>query len=343
MKLELKSIMVISVFFSLASSIYTMHLDNAYAQERGPLTVAPFKGVYSVGQTVLLFGKVNTTFTAGSSVTIKVTNPNGQTYQNTNVQVDQNGTYTYQFKLEGDQATVLGVHTVEATYQSLKATGTFEVKAKPSLQLSASKSTYEWGDTVVLNGTVTPRLIEPLQIRISNPNNVIWKFFAVSPDKILSDGTFTAEIGELSGKLSIPGKYRVDASYAGNLASTSLEFSVVATGKVSPGRFMLVDQSGKGIDKIAVGQQVLVQADIRNNQQEKQQYAYLVLITDSNGFTVSISWIQGTLPVNETLSAAQSWVPDGAGTFKIQIFVWKSVSVPEILGKTLARTVTVTA
>ncbi len=343
MKVELKSILTVSVLLSLASSIYTMHLNSVYAQERGPLTVAPFKGVYSVGMTVLLFGKVNTTFTAGSSVTIKVTNPNGQTYQNTNVQVDQNGTYTYQFKLEGGQASILGVHTVEVTYQNLKATATFEVKEKPALKLNVSKNTFDLGDTVVLTGTVSPRLLEPVQIRIFNPNNVIWKFFAVSPDKIPADGTFTAEIGELSGKLSIPGKYRVEATYAGNLASTSLEFDVVAKGKVTPGRFMLVDQSGKALDKVAVGQQVLVQADIRNNQQEKQQYAYLVLITDSNGFTVSLSWIQGTLPVNETLSAAQSWVPDVAGTFTIKAFVWKSVADPEILGKSLERTVNVTA
>ena len=343
MNSERRSMLAISLLSAFAFSLYTMHMGNAYAQAEPPLTVAPFKGVYSVGMTVIVFGEVNASFTPGSNVAVKVTNPNGQTYQNVNAKLDESGSYTVEFKLEGSQAVVVGIHSVEATYQSLKATASFEVKEKASLKINADKSSFNLGDTVVITGTVTPRLVERVEIRIYNPDNVVWKFFAVTPDRIRTDGTFSVEVGELSGKLSIPGKYRVEASYAGNIASASLQFDVKTSGKVTPGRFMLVDQSGKQMEEIFVGQQVLVQADVRNNLQEKQPFAYLVLINDADGFTVSLSWITGTLPASETLSAAQSWIPDNAGRYTVKVFVWESVSNPNPLTTKVPETsVTVT-
>jgi len=74
---------------------------------------------------------------------------------------------------------------------------------------------------------------------------------------------------------------------------------------------------------------------------EKQPFAYIVLITDVDKITVSISWITGTLPDGETLSAAQSWVPDSEGRFNVRAFVWKSVNEAEVLGKALETTITV--
>jgi hypothetical protein len=315
----------------LTMSLYVVSLSDVYAQVEPPLTVSPFKGVYSVGMSVTLFGDVTGSFTPGSNVALKVTNPNGQTYQNANAKLDENGSYTLEFKLDGGQATVVGTHSVEATYQSLKATASFEVKDKASLKVNADKSTFDLGELVVLTGTVTPRLLEPVEIKIYNPDNVIWKFYAVSPDKIRTDGTFRAEVAELSGKLSVPGTYNVEVSYADGTASTSLKFNVKSTGKVTPGRFMLVDQSGKQLEEIFVGQQVLVQADVRNNLEQKQPFAYLVLINDGDGFTVSLSWITGTLPSGETLSAAQSWIPDNAGRYTVRVFVWEDVASPNPL------------
>lgn len=342
MKNQLRSIPV--VFLLSTFSLYTMYADNAYAQEeQPPLTVAPFKGVYSVGMTVIVFGKVTGSFTAGSNVAIKVTNPNGQTYQNANAPLSDTGSYTHEFKLEGSQATVLGVHTIEATYQSLNANASFDVMEKASLTISIASSNLDLGDKVIITGTVTPRLVERVEIRIFNPEDVVWKFSFVPPDRIRNDGTFTAEVGELSGKLSIPGKYRVEATYAENTATDSLEFEVGVSGKVTPGRFMLVDQSGKQLEEVFVGQQVLIQADVRNNLQDKQPFAYLVLITDADGFTVSLSWITGTLPSGETLSAAQSWIPDNAGRYTVKVFVWESVANPNPLTtKVPETTVTVT-
>jgi len=337
---KLRSVLAISLLSTFAFSLIT-NANNAYGQAEPPLTVVPFKTVYSVGMTVTLFGQVTGSFTVGSSVTVKVTNTGGQAYQNANAKLDESGSYTFEFKLEGAQAT-MGVHNVEVTYQNLKATATFEVKEKASLKINVEKNKFDLGEIVVITGTVTPRLLEPVEIKIYNPDNVVWKFYAVSPDKIRNDGTFRAEVAELSGKLSKPGKYKVEATYADRTASASLQFDVGVSGKVTPGRFMLVDQSGKQLEEFFVGQQVLVQADVRNNLQEKQPFSYFVLINDAEGFTIALSWITGTLPPGETLSAAQSWIPDNAGRFTVKVFIWKSVSEPEPLGKALERAVRVT-
>ncbi|MFQ5969681.1 MAG: hypothetical protein ACE5J2_04210 [Nitrososphaerales archaeon] len=342
MKSKARNMLVISLFSTFAFSLYVTEL-NTYAQEPPPpLTVAPFKGVYGIGMTVILFGDVTGSFTPGSDVEITVTNPDGQSYQNANAKLDETGSYSYEFTLEGSQATVLGVHTVETRYQGLKATTSFEVRQKAVLTISVEKNTFDLGDQVTIIGTVTPRLIDPVEVKIYNPNGAVWKFIAVSADKIRADGTFIGEAGELSGKLSIPGKYKVEAEYADGTATAMLEFNVVASGTVTPGRFLLVDQSGKGLEDIFVGQQVLVQADIRNNAQEKQPFTYFVLINDADRITISLSWITGTLPVAETLSAAQSWIPDEPGSYTVKIFVWESVSNPSPLGKSLEMTVTVT-
>jgi len=342
-KPKLRSILAISLLSVFVFSLYSMYLDYAYAQQKPPLSVAPFKGDYAVGMTVTLIGEVTGSFSANDPVSIKVTNPNGQTYKDATAKLDEAGSFTLQFKLEGAQASVVGVHTVEATYKSLKANASFEVKEKPTLTINVAKNSYNLGDVVTVTGKVTPRILSPVEIRIYGFNNTIWKTIAVDADKIRTDGTFSIDVGELSGRNAQPGKYRVEASYAEKLATASLTFDVKVSGKVTPGRFMLVDQSSKPLEEIFVGQQVLIQADVRNNLQVKQPFAYLVLINDADGFTVSLSWITGTLPASETLSAAQSWIPDNAGRYTVKVFVWESVSNPNPLTTKVPETsVTVT-
>lgn len=321
-----RGFLVISLLLTMITSLTAVNM-HVYAQEE-PLAVFPFKGVYSVGMIVTLIGDVSGSFTANDNVSIKVTNPSGQTYQNANAPLDEEGSFTFQFKLEGSQASVLGVHTVEAAYKSFKANASFEVKEKPTLTISLDKTTYDIGDVVIISGKVSPRILDPIEIKIYGFNNTIWKFVPVPAQRIANDGTFTIEAGELLGKNVKAAQYRLEASYADGLATASLRFDVKVSGKAVVGRLMPVDQSGKQLNEIFTGQQVLVQADVRNNLEERQPFAYLVLIKDIDGITVSLSWITGTLPAGETLSAAQSWVPTVAGTFTVEVFLWESVTTP---------------
>ncbi|MFQ5941156.1 MAG: hypothetical protein ACE5KA_05600, partial [Nitrososphaerales archaeon] len=169
--------LAVSFLITLMGWLGTLNID-IYAQEE-PLTVFPFKGVYSVGMTVTLFGDVTGSFAEGDDVSVKVNNPNGQTYQNAIAKLDDTGSYTFEYKLEGAEASVLGVHTVDATYKSFNANTSFEVKEKPALTISLDKQTYDLGDFVTISGKVTPRLLEPIEIRIFGFNNTIWTFVPV--------------------------------------------------------------------------------------------------------------------------------------------------------------------
>ncbi|MEM2759575.1 MAG: hypothetical protein QXU32_08320 [Nitrososphaerales archaeon] len=310
----------------LALMTYPVALNaNVYAQQEPPLSIAPFKRVYSVGMTVTLIGDVSGTFTAGENVSVRVTNPNGQTYQNANARLDEEGSFTFQFKLEGAQASVLGNHTVEVTYKTFNASTVFEVRERPTLSVSVDKTTYDLGDVVTISGKVAPRILEQIEIRIYGFNNTVWKFVPVNAEQIRADGTFTVEAGELLGKNVKPGQYRLEASYADRLATASLQFNVKASGKAVVGRLALVDQSGKSMREVLMGQQVLVQAEVRNNLDERQPFAYLVLIKNSDGITESLSWLSGSLPPSESLSAAQSWVPVNRGSYTVQVFLWDDV------------------
>ncbi|MGI0008228.1 MAG: hypothetical protein ACRD92_01250 [Nitrosopumilaceae archaeon] len=80
-----------------------------------------------------------------------------------------------------------------------------------------------------------------------------------------------------------------------------------------------------------VDTQVQITADLTNNQDRIQSFAYLVQIQDENGVTVSLSWIAGALEPGQFMSPSQSWTPTNLGKYTAQIFVWESVDNPDAL------------
>jgi hypothetical protein len=80
-----------------------------------------------------------------------------------------------------------------------------------------------------------------------------------------------------------------------------------------------------------VDTQVEITADLTNNQDRTQSFAYLVQIQDENGVTMSLSWITGSLEPGQFMSPSQSWTPTSLGRYTAQIFVWESVDNPDAL------------
>ena len=80
-----------------------------------------------------------------------------------------------------------------------------------------------------------------------------------------------------------------------------------------------------------VDTQVQITADLTNNQNRVQPFAYLVQIQDENGVTVSLSWITGSLEPGQFMNPSQSWTPTNLGKYTAQIFVWESVDNPDAL------------
>jgi hypothetical protein len=58
-----------------------------------------------------------------------------------------------------------------------------------------------------------------------------------------------------------------------------------------------------------------------NHQEVSQEYAFIMQITDEEGFVTYISWQQGTAESGSAVEIATLWTPEDAGTHTVEIFV----------------------
>ena len=102
-----------------------------------------------------------------------------------------------------------------------------------------------------------------------------------------------------------------------------------------------VDSFGNTLDTISVDSQIQLAADVTNNQDKAQEFAYLIQIQNESGVTVSLDWIAGSLTEGQSLSPASSWTPTEAGTYEVTAFVWESIENPTALSPTATIAITV--
>jgi hypothetical protein len=88
----------------------------------------------------------------------------------------------------------------------------------------------------------------------------------------------------------------------------------------------ITDSNGNLISSVKTGQQVQITTTLQNTQQQDQPFVYLVQITDKDDIVVSLSWITGILTPMQSVNASQSWQPDKADTYTIQVFVWNTIN-----------------
>jgi len=127
-----------------------------------------------------------------------------------------------------------------------------------------------------------------------------------------------------------------------DIEATSLIGTIVPPLERAPAsNLRVVDAFGNSLSKVSVDQQVQITADLANGQDREQAFAYLVQIQDSNGVTVSLAWITGSLSPGQSFSPALSWIPQSAGTYTATAFVWESVDNPTALSPPVETTITV--
>jgi len=78
---------------------------------------------------------------------------------------------------------------------------------------------------------------------------------------------------------------------------------------------------------INVDQQVQISADIINNQEKSQNFAYLVQLKNENGIVVFFGWVVGELNPHQKFNPSLSWIPKESGEFTAEIFVWEGFPV----------------
>jgi len=90
-----------------------------------------------------------------------------------------------------------------------------------------------------------------------------------------------------------------------------------------------------------VDEQIMIMADISNNQDVQQNFAYITQVKNDKDIVISLSWLTGSLSPRQSFSPAQSWIPNESGNYHIQVFVWESITNPEALSPPLSMTVNV--
>ena len=90
-----------------------------------------------------------------------------------------------------------------------------------------------------------------------------------------------------------------------------------------------------------VDEQIMIMADISNNQDTQQNFAYITQVKNDRDVVISLSWLTGSLSPRQSFSPAQSWIPTEPGTYHIQVYVWESIDHPSALSPPLSMIVNV--
>ena len=90
-----------------------------------------------------------------------------------------------------------------------------------------------------------------------------------------------------------------------------------------------------------VDEQIMLMADISNNQDTQQNFAYITQVRNNDDVVISLSWLTGSLSPRQSFSPAQSWIPTESGIYHIEVFVWESIDNPSALSPPLFMTVNV--
>ena len=95
-------------------------------------------------------------------------------------------------------------------------------------------------------------------------------------------------------------------------------------------------------DKIHfVDEQIMIVADISNNQDTQQNFVYITQVKTDEDVAISLSWLTGSLSPRQSFSPAQSWIPTEPGTYHIQVYVWEGIDHSSALSPPLSMTVNV--
>jgi hypothetical protein len=127
-----------------------------------------------------------------------------------------------------------------------------------------------------------------------------------------------------------------------DITATSLIGTVVPPLERAPAaNCRVVDAFGNSLSSVSVDQQVQITCDVANGQDREQPFAYLIQVQDSDGVTVSLAWITGSLSPGQSFSPALSWIPTAADAYDITAFVWESVDNPTALSPPVDTAITV--
>jgi len=120
-----------------------------------------------------------------------------------------------------------------------------------------------------------------------------------------------------------------------------IDSAITSTKLLENSQIILSDSLGNRLLSFSPNNQMQMVGTITNDQNFKQKFVYLFQVKNSNDYVESISWIQGELSPKQSLNISQSWIPKKSGIYKIETFVWNSLSNPMILAPVMSTSIVV--
>ncbi len=96
------------------------------------------------------------------------------------------------------------------------------------------------------------------------------------------------------------------------------------------------------LTELREGGPVIIQSELRNHGKQNHALTYLVKVNDEDGVTVFIDSVRGFSESGESIAASIKWIPEQAGNYKIETFVWSDLNNPSTLASPQSMIVTVT-
>jgi len=93
----------------------------------------------------------------------------------------------------------------------------------------------------------------------------------------------------------------------------------------------LTDTTGAPVIAPEAGKMLLVQANITNEDAVEHSFVFLAQVKDENGVVIHLAGSGGTIAAGAAMTPFVSWTPPAAGTYTVEVYVWKSLPEPEPL------------
>ena len=207
---------------------------------------------------------------------------------------------------------------------------------------------------------LNPEAVDNFEVKVwssDSPSGITLTVEETQPASGIFEGTvfFGLDVSSGGHRLNVQEGDTVTARYTDNTlpepysqgdsetitATTIIGTIVPPLERVGIESLRAVDATGTTLSTVTVDQQIQITSDLTNKQDKDQPFAYLVQIQDAEGVTVSLSWIDGSLTPNQSLSPSVSWTPTETGTYTVTVFAWESVSTPTALSPQQQTTITV--
>ncbi len=96
------------------------------------------------------------------------------------------------------------------------------------------------------------------------------------------------------------------------------------------------------LEKVQVGEQLVVTTDVRNNDDVYDWPAYVILeIRDWDGVTIMLAWQSGVVETDRPTQVGVSWIPEHPGDYQLRTFAVSSLDNPRILSAVSVSEVTI--